>query len=286
MQPIPLSVLIITYNEELHIEHCIKSVQEWSSQIFVVDSFSTDRTVEIATRMGATVVSHEFRYPAQQKNWALQNLRFENEWLLLLDADERVPAVLRDEITRVVTEDSKKYDGYWMRYRFIFYDRWIKHCGWYPSWYLRLVRQPKTRFEDRTVDEHAIVSGPVGYLENDLLHQSLQDMTAWIAKHNKYSSQNARIYFDLSQKGERADLVPPRLFGTQAERKRFIKERIWPHLPGRAILYFFYMYVFRLGFLDGRQGFIFCYMHAIFQQFNIVKLWELQRATEADHDEG
>lgn len=274
--PIPISVLIPTYNEEIHIEHCIRSVQGWTTEIFVVDSFSTDRTVELARALGATVVQHEFKYPAQQKNWAMQNLPFTNDWLLLLDADERVPAELRDEITQVVAADGSGHDGFWCRYRLIFYDRWIRHCGWYPTWILRLVRRSKARFEDRVVDEHAIVDGSTARLHNDLLHHSLHDMTFWIAKHNKYSSQNARIYYDL-ERNPRADLVPARLIGTQAERKRFIKERIWPHLPFRAFALFLYMYFFRLGFLDGREGFIFCYMHAIFQQFNIVKLWELER---------
>lgn len=271
-----LSVLIITYNEELHIEHCLRSVQELASEVFVVDSYSTDRTVEMAAALGARVVQHPFKNYADQKRWALANLPFGNEWLLLLDADERVPAELRDEISHIVEEDSTEYDGYWVRYRLMFYGRWIKHCGWYPTWILRLVRRSKARFEDRAVDEHAIVDGPVGYLQNDLLHMSLQDFTFWIAKHNQYSSYNAKINFDLS-KQKSSNSLPPRLLGTQAERKRFIKERIWPHLPGRAIIFFLYMYVFRLGFLDGREGFIFCYMHAIFEQFNIVKLWEMQR---------
>ncbi len=283
--PLKLSVLIITYNEELHIEHAIRSVQNWASEIHVVDSYSTDRTVELATALGAQVVQHPYVNYADQQNWALANLPFESEWLLLLDADERVPSDLRDEIAQVVQTNSPEYDGYWMRYRLMFYGRWIKHCGWYPTWILRLVRRSKARIEERSVDPHAIVDGPVGYLQNDLLHMSLQDLTFWIDKHNKYSSYNAKIYFDLLH-GDKHDSLPPNIFGTQAERKRFIKERIWPHLPGRAFLLFLYMYIFRFGFLDGKQGFIFCYMHAIFQQFNIVKLWELERAAKHAGNEG
>ena len=271
----PVSVLILTYNEEANLPGCLASVVELSDDVHVVDSFSTDRTVEIARQYGASVVQHEFAYPAQQKNWALDNLRFKHEWLLVVDADERVPQDLRSEIRQVVGRDGDGKDGFWMRYRLMFYGKWIRHCGWYPSWILRLVRRDKVRWEDRPVDEHAVVAGNVGKLQHDIIHESQGDMHFWIAKHNGYSTHNARLFALEAQ--PTADGLSPRLWGNQAERKRFIKQRIWPHLPGRALFFFLYMYFFRLGFLDGVHGFQFCVMHAIFQQFVVVKQWEQEQ---------
>ena len=267
-----VSVLILTYNEEANLPGCLASVAGLSDDVHVVDSFSTDRTVEIARQYGAAVAQHEFAYPAQQKNWALDNLNFKHDWLLVLDADERVPDDLRSEIAAVVRANGDGKDGFWMRYRLIFHGKWIRHCGWYPTWILRLVRRDKVRWEDRPVDEHAVVRGSVGRLQHDLIHESHRDMHFWIAKHNGYSTHNARIFALAEQ--EAGDGIKPRLWGNQAERKRFIKHYIWPHMPGRALFFFLYMYFFRLGFLDGMHGFHFCLMHGIFQQFVVAKQWE------------
>lgn len=267
-----LAVLILTHNEQLHIERCLRSVAGWANEIFVVDSFSTDRTVEIAQSLGAHVVQHAFQYHAQQKNWALHNLPITGEWLLLLDADEWVPPELRDEILQTIGTDSGEYDGYWMRFRLMFYGKWIRRCGWYPTWILRLVRTSKVYIEDRQLDEHAVVYGPTARLGHDLIHENLRGMADWIAKHNRYSSQVPAITSDHSGGG-----IQPRFFGSQVQRKRYIKEKIWPHLPGRALLYFLYLYILRLGFLDGRHGLMFCTMRGVFEQFNVAKIWEARR---------
>jgi len=273
----PVSVLILTYNEEANLPECLGSVTELSDDIHVVDSFSTDRTVEIARQYGAFPVQHAFSYPAQQRNWALENLPFKHEWLLVLDADERVPQDLRAEIADTVQNDGHGQDGFWMKYRLIFYGKWVRHCGWYPTWILRLVRRGKVRWEDRLVDEHAIVRGNVGRLQYDIIHESHRDMHFWIGKHNDYSTRNVEIVA-LADQGS-AEGIRPRLWGNQVERKRLIKQYIWPHLPGRSLLFFLYMYFFRLGFLDGLHGFHFCVMHAIFQQFDVVKQWEQKNTT-------
>lgn len=268
---IALSVLVPTYNEQIHIAECINSVSAWAGEIFIVDSFSTDKTTEIAERMGAKCIQHPFQGYAQQKNWALENLPFKNEWVLILDADERVSPELEREICSMFASGDLKYDGYYLNRRLMFYGKWIRHCGWYPSWNLRLFKHAVGRYEDRLVDEHLILNGRAGYCRNDLIHEDLRDMESWIAKHNRYSGFNAQIY-----EGGEITGIKPNLFGNQAERKRFIKERLWTRLPGRALLYFFYLYVFRLGFLDGAHGMRFCVMRAIFEYFNTIKLWELR----------
>lgn len=279
----PVSVIIITHNEEAHIEKCVLSVSQWADQVFVVDSFSSDRTVELAKRTGAEVVENSFESPAQQKNWALENLPIKHDWTLFLDADEWVPDELRDEMIQAIADAADDVTAFKMRYRLIFYGKWIRHSGWYPVWITRLVRRSVSRWERRRVDEHIITNGRVARLEHDLIHESLHDMYRWIEKHNRYSEANAQEYA-LILRREPGDRLPAKAFGSQAERKRFIKERIWPYLPGRALVYFFYLYVFRRGFLDGRRGLIFCVMHAIFEHFNTMKLWELLNYKEQASD--
>lgn len=271
----PISVLVPAFNEEIHLEQCIRSVAGWTSEIYVLDSFSTDRTAEIAERMGAKCLQHRFEGYARQKNWALENLPFANEWVLILDADERVSLELRDEICAMLAHGGCECDGYYLNRRVMFYGKWIRHCGWYPSWNLRLFKHARGRYEDRPVDEHVILQGKVGHCKNDLIHEDLRDMESWIAKHNRYSTLSAETYTRMQESGSTGGLEP-RFFGNQAERKRFIKEKIWLRLPGRAFLYFLYLYIFRLGFLDGRHGLRFCVMRGIFEHFNTVKLWELQ----------
>jgi len=270
-----VSVLIPTSNEEVNLPDCLASVNGWAEDAWVVDSYSTDRTVEIAREARVNVVQHAFEGYAQQKNWALENVPFRGEWVLILDADERVPPELAAEISGVVAADGKGCDGFYLNRKVIFYGKWIRHCGWYPSWNLRLFRHGHGRYEQREVHEHLLLDGEAGYCRHDLIHEDLRDMSFWIAKHNRYSSQEAGELDRVRRGASTAGLQASFLKGS-LERKRFIKERIWPHLPGRAFLAFFYWYFFRLGFLDGKHGFLFCQMHAIFEQFTTAKLWELE----------
>ena len=270
-----LSVLVPTLNEEVNLPDCLASVVGWAKEIWVVDSYSTDRTPEIARQSEANLMQHPFDGYAAQKNWALENVPFSCEWLLILDADERVSLELADEIRGIIAADGNGYDGFYLNRKLIFYGKWIRHCGWYPSWNLRLFRHVRGRYEQREVHEHLVLEGKVGYCKHDLIHEDLRDMSFCIAKHNRYSSQEARE-LDMVRRGVGTTGLQASLLKGSVERKRFIKERIWPHLPGRAFLLFFYLYFVRLGFLDGKRGFLFCQMHAIFEQFTTAKLWELQ----------
>ena len=270
-----LSVLVPTLNEEVNLPDCLASVVGWANEIWVVDSYSTDRTPEIARQSEANLMQHPFDGYAAQKNWALENVPFSCEWLLILDADERVSLELADEIRGIIAADGNGYDGFYLNRKLIFYGKWIRHCGWYPSWNLRLFRHMRGRYEQREVHEHLVLEGKVGYCKHDLIHEDLRDMSFWIAKHNGYSSQEARE-LDMVRRGVGTAGLQASFFKGSVERKRFIKQRIWPYLPGRAFLLFFYLYFFRLGFLDGKRGFLFCQMHAIFEQFTTAKLWELE----------
>ena len=177
MHMTPVSVLIITHNEEINLPGCLESLQNWVDDVWVVDSSSTDKTVEVARARGANVVQHPWEGYARQKNWAITSLAFKNEWLLIFDADERLTSELRAEIDTVLANPGD-VNGYYLNRRFIFYGKWIKHCGWYPSWNLRLFRCSDGLYEDRAVDEHLILKGRAEYLKSDMIHEDLAISTS------------------------------------------------------------------------------------------------------------
>lgn len=261
----PISVVIPVKNEEKNIEKCLRSV-EFADEIFVVDSSSTDKTVEISRKFTDKIYNFEYRgeWP-KKKGWAISSLPFRNEWIFLLDADEEVSEELRDEIIKLF-EGNPDADAYFVNRKFYFLGKWIRHCGWYPSWNIRLFKKGKVRFErltlssreeygDAEVHEHLLVDGRAGYLKNDLIHNDLKGIYGWIEKHNRYSEWEAEVYLNL-KRGKEKEGLKPSLFGNPVERKRFLK-KLWVNIPFRPLLRFFYMYIYRLGFLDGYPGFIF-----------------------------
>jgi glycosyltransferase involved in cell wall biosynthesis len=269
-----VSVLVPTLDEELNLPACLSSLA-WADEVFVVDSFSGDRTIEIARASGARVVQHAFESYSRQKNWALATLPFRNEWVLIVDADERVPSQLHHEIERVVA--SPDHDGYYLNRRFIFLDTWIRHAGWYPSWNLRLFRHRLGRYDDRDVHEHVVLDGSVGYLEHDLLHDDQRGLDAFVARHNRYSSLEAQARRKAERNAPDRAHLRVDLLASPVQRKRFVRERIWPRVPAKPLALFVYMYVLRRGFLDGRAGLALCVFHA-YQEFMVdLKLAELRR---------
>lgn len=275
----PVSVLVTTQNEELNLEDCLQSVIPWADQVMVLDSGSEDRTLEICEQYPIDLYSHgPYEGAAIQRNWALDNLPFQNTWILLLDADERVPPALAKEITGIIDKDGDGKVAYWVNRRFIFYGHWIRYCGWYPSWNIRLFMHGKARHEMRAVGPHLLVDGEAGYLKNDLIHEDLRDLSFWIAKHNRYSNWEAKDHHQRLTGSRKAGFLEKAPAHTKV--KRLLKDTIWPRLPGRGILMFFYLFVIRLGFLDGLHGFRFCVMHGIFEHFNVMKQWEMRNYKE------
>jgi glycosyltransferase involved in cell wall biosynthesis len=273
---VPISVLIPTLDEELNLPDCLASV-DWANEVFVLDSFSRDRTLEFARARGASVVQHAFEGYSRQKNWALDNLPFRNEWVLIVDADERVMPDLRCELERVVNSDGAGCDGYYLNRRFIFLGSWIRHAGWYPSWNLRLFRHRLGRYDNREVHEHLVLNGRVGYLRSDLLHADLRGLEAFVARHNRYSTLEATARWKAERDAPDRARLPVSLLASPVQRKRFLRERIWPGLPAKPVVLFAYMYLLRRGFLDGRAGLALCVFHA-FQEFMVgLKLAELRR---------
>ena len=185
---VKVSVVVPTLDEELNLPACLESVK-WADEVFDVDSISHDRTIDIERENGAHVAQHAFESYSRQKNWALDNLPFRNDWVLIVDADERVTAGLRTEIESVLP--NAECDGYYLNRRFIFLGAWIRHAGWYPSWNLRLFRHRLGRYDDREVHEHVVLNGRAGYLHDDLLHLDQRGLEAFVARHNRYSTLEA-----------------------------------------------------------------------------------------------
>ncbi|MGF1635266.1 MAG: WcaF family extracellular polysaccharide biosynthesis acetyltransferase [Phycisphaerae bacterium] len=247
-----VDVLIQTYNEELNLPYTLASVQGWANRVFVVDSGSTDDTVQIARRFGATVALHGWEGYAKQKNWALRHLPFQSPWILIIDADEAVSPELRQEIDNLTDKDADRVPeaGFYINRVFIFMGREIRHCGYFPSWNLRLFKRGRAFYEDRLVHEHMQVDGPTGYLKHLLIHEDRRGLEHFFAKHNRYSTLEARENYEKPQQwpGLKA------FFRDRVLRVRFLKSRVLPHMPLSWTWRLLYMYVFRLGFLDGVAG--------------------------------
>lgn len=251
----PVAVVVLTFNEEANLDACLSSVSGLAAEVFVVDSGSTDGTCAIAARHGAVVVAHPFESHARQWAWALGTLPIRSTWILALDADQRLTPELQQAIAEVTGETATVHDGYFLVRRQIFRGRWIRHGGYYPKHLLKLFRRGRVRVGDDLVDHHFHVDGDVGRMSGDLIedNQNERRIFEWTAKHNRYARAQA---IEEIREG-RAD-VSGRLLGNPDQRTAWLKA-IWRRLPLylRPVCYFVYRYVIRLGFLDGRQGFVF-----------------------------
>ncbi|HYY72096.1 MAG TPA: glycosyltransferase family 2 protein [Candidatus Bathyarchaeia archaeon] len=282
-EKVALGVLILTRNEEKNIGECLRSVA-WAPEIFVVDSESTDRTREIAGSLGAQVCVHPFDGYAKQRNWALDHLPFSNEWVLMLDADERVPSALAAEIAEVLQSDAKSNAGFYISRRLIFLGRWLGHGGLFPTWILRLFKRHHIRFEERPLNEHAILNGTAGRLQHPFDHFDNRPLSDWIAKHNLYSDLETEEYLQERFGRGFQSAIGPRLWGSQGERKRWIKLRLWNQCPLllRPFLFFFRNYFLKGGFLDGRPGLVYHVLWSFWYQFLIsAKIIERQAVAKS-----
>ena len=279
-RPRMVDVLIQTHNEELNVGHALASLAGWTRRVFVVDSGSTDRTIGIATAAGATVVHHDWAGYAGQKNWALANLPWESDWVLIVDADEAVTPALRRAVERITAGPAAdvRAAGFYVNRMFIFMGRRIRHCGYYPSWNLRLFKRGLAAYEDRRVHEHMHVDGPTAYLPKDalLLHEDRRGLEHFVAKHNRYSTLEAAELYDVYAGHERWPGLG-RLWRDRMERRRFLKTRVLPSLPAPWLWKFLYMYVYLEGFLDRAPGWNLCLLISTYEYFIYLKYKELRR---------
>lgn len=271
-----VSTIIPTLNEERHIQRAITSVAGLGP-VFVVDCGSTDATRTIAERFGATVVEHPWEGYSAQKNWALANLPLQTPWVLCLDADEFLTARLQSEIRAAVA--TTELAGFYLARRNIFLGRMLKHANWYPDYQLRLFRVGRGRFEERLVHEHVIVDGTAGFLRTPLMHENLNGIDAFQRRHERYASLEAQEILQARRNQIQAE-GRSRFFGSWPERRRALKTRVWYRLPGRPAIRFFWMYVIKRGFLDGRQGLVYCQLLAAYDALIDAKLLEFEQGAD------
>jgi glycosyltransferase involved in cell wall biosynthesis len=264
-KPVAVSVIVLTFNEGANLEACLSAVRNWAPEIFVVDSGSTDNTLQIAESHGALIFKHPFESHARQWEWALSNLPLHGDWILGLDADQVVSPELAREIQTLDSPRFREVDGIYLNRRQIFRNQWIRHGGYYPKYLLKMFRPGRAiTDENDLVDHHFHVSGPVAKLKYDLIEANRKedDISFWIEKHNRYAKKLALEEFRRRQ-GQRPDPIRAAWLGNPDQRTLRMK-KLWLHMPLylRPFIYFFYRYFLRLGFLDGREGAIFHFMHA------------------------
>ena len=269
---VPISLLVPSKNEEANIERCLQSVS-WVDEIFVVDSQSNDHTTKIAKELGATVVQFEYkgRWP-KKKNWALENLPFSYEWVLILDADECLPPEAEEEIRNIVSNPIEKHSGYWINRRYFFLEKPLKHA-YFPNWNLRLFKHKFGRYEkvtelntnsgDNEIHEHVVVKGTTGKLNSIMDHYAFPTIDSFIEKHNRYSNWEAVV--ESSAEDDETALQHNGVKGKRRLRKIFRK------LPFRPTLRFLYVYFWQKGILDGWRGYIFARLHAHYEFLSQAK---------------
>ncbi|MBW4648456.1 MAG: glycosyltransferase family 2 protein [Kastovskya adunca ATA6-11-RM4] len=266
------SIYILTYNEELDIAACIESAQ-LSDDVIVVDSFSSDRTVEIAQRYPVRLVQHAFESHGRQRTWMLQEVPTKHEWVYILEADERMTPELFAECLQAM--QSSEYIGYYAAERVMFMDRWIRRCTQYPRYQLRLFCKDKVWFSDYGHTEREECAGSTGFLQETYPHYTCgKGFSRWIDKHNRYSTDEAEE--TLRQLAEGSISWRDLFFGsTEVERRRALKN-LSLRLPLRPLVRFVYMYFLLGGFLDGRAGFNWCVLQMFYEYLILLKVWELK----------
>jgi glycosyltransferase involved in cell wall biosynthesis len=279
----PLSVLIPVKNEAANVQDCIASVS-FAEDIVVVDSGSTDGTQAIAKAAAARVIQFTWtgKLP-RKKNWALENVRWQHEWVLIVDADERITPKLEHEIREAICRTD--VNGFYLNRRFWFLDGWINYCGYFPSWNLRLFRHRLGRYErievgddiasgDNEVHEHVLLNGRAEYLSTPMEHYAFPDVATFLEKHDRYSSWEAVAWRKLHSPDDTSLRSTP--FGTALERKRWLKKTTM-RAPFRPALRFLYHYVWRQGFRDGYRGWLLCRLLARYERMIVGKERRLHR---------
>lgn len=278
-----LAVVILTYNESIHLDRALDSIAGIASQVLVVDSGSTDATVAIAESRGATVLVHPFVNQAQQFQWALDSAPIESQWVMRLDADEVVEPDLAEEIRRELPRLPTDVVGINLDRKHIFMDRWVRHGGRYPVRMLRIWRRGHGRIEQRWMDEHIVVQGGrTVTFRGGFADHNLNDLSYFTDKHNKYATREAieviNQRYDLFPRDETLNSASA---SWQVSMKRWGKEKVYNRIPFTvsSTLYFLWRYFFQLGFLDGRSGLVYHFLQGWWYRFLVgAKVMELERA--------
>jgi glycosyltransferase involved in cell wall biosynthesis len=269
---VSFSVLVLTLNEEVNLTDCLKSV-EWSDDVVVFDSYSADRTVEISRSFGATVVQRRFNGYASQRNAALNQVIYKHPWVLMLDADERVTRELRNDIEACIAKAPGDVVMFRIRRKDYFMGRWLRRSSGYPTWFGRLVRPGRVRVE-REVNEEYHADGKVGAITEHLIHFHFNKGIAnWFERHNTYSTMEAETL--LKEMG--SGVSWRKIFSRDPVIRRKGLKRLAHRLPATPLVSFVYLYLFRLGFLDGIPGLAFCVLRGIYECMVALKVAESRR---------
>ena len=278
-----LAVLMLSYNEAIHLPRCLDHIEGFAQQVFLVDSGSTDRTVEIAQSRGVHVLHHPFQNYARQFQWGLDHAPITTDWVMRLDPDEIIEPDLAEEIVRELPRLPASVTGVVLNRKTVFQGKFLRHGGRYPLLLLRIWRRDKARIEDRWMDEHMLLSeGSSVTFRGGFADYNLNDLTFFTEKHNQYASREALDV--LNQRMRLFPAAPDARTATtsrQATWKRFLKESVYNRLPVEvsASLFFLYRYVFQLGFLDGRRGLTYHLLQGFWYRFLVgAKLRELEEA--------
>ena len=276
---VPISLLVPCKNEEANLDRCLQSVP-WVAEVFVVDSNSNDKTSEIAELHGAKVVQFKYKggWP-KKKNWALKNLPFSNEWVLILDADECLPPEAEEEIRGIVTNSKDMHSGYWINRRYFFMGKALKHA-YFPNWNLRLFKHKLGRYEkitdlstdsgDHEIHEHVVVKGSTGRLKSIMDHHAFPTIESFVEKHNRYSNWEAIVE---NEQKEKADSIQHD--GVKLKRKL---RMVFRKLPFRPTIRFLYVYIWQKGFLDGWPGYVFARLHGQYEFLSVAKAKEVAKS--------
>ena len=273
---LPISVIFLTFNDEKLIQDGLNSVADWVDEIYIVDSGSTDKTLEIVKGYTDKIVSHPFENYAAQRNWAQKNLTLANEWVFHIDADERVTPELHISIEKLFKQQSlKELDGVMFPRRTVFMGRWIRYGGHYPVYHMRLYRKHKGHCEERLYDQHFTNEGKVIRMSGDLIDVISTSLESWTLRHVRWAG------LEVQQQMRQASPtgINNNLTGTVIERRRWLKSNVFGRLPlfFRVFAYFFYRYILRFGFLDGVEGLVFHFLQGFWFRFYIdARLWEAQ----------
>jgi glycosyltransferase involved in cell wall biosynthesis len=273
-----LSVIILTYNEEANLPICLASLKALNTEIFIVDSGSTDKTQAIALDAGCHFIEHPFKNQAQQLNWALENLPIKTPWVMRLDADERLTPELAQELKQILPQAPSNIAGYEVKRRVFFMGRWIRHGGYYPTWLLRVWRNGIGSCEQRWMDEHMVLAeGEIANLQYDIIDENNKGLNFWIDKHNRYANREVKDMLSLTLQ---QDSLLDQNQASQASQRRWVKKNLYGQSPMflRALIYFILRYTVGLGFLDGLEGLIFHFLQGFWYRFLVdAKIYEVKR---------
>lgn len=284
-----ISVIILTYNEEIHIERCIQSLAPLVKNIFIVDSFSDDKTTEIAERLGAKVYINPWVNYAKQFQWGLDNCPIDTKWVMRMDADEYIEPQLHSLIRDCFDSISNDVTGIYLKRKVFFMGKWIRWGAFYPHILLRIWQYEYGRIEQRWMDEHIVLSEGATTLISgaDIVDDNKNNMTWWIEKHNSYATREMLDIMNMKYHFMPHDDSLKNTDDPQAKFKRVIKEKIYSRLPLglRSVFYFIYRYILRLGFLDGFRGFIWHFMQGLWYRLLVdVKCYEFENLIEKNED--